>query len=286
MSTPLGYDLQWETFISSFPATVIRSTLSTNDDFSINQFLSEPGPWDGADSTRATGTELKVQYKHRLLVENATGTMSAPAWGGITTSSKEELSGIPGSSSTTLGFSPPTSPDFSPAIPSSSTRFFTNLDSQALRTFTGSGNERGLSGGINQHHQIQDVSQLITSTIQDHSTNENECTAQGLRTDSAVNTPRPIIRLTQQVNASPGLFVCKSCGQEFTASHNLKYHIWSRLGIKPFRCQDPEFHKQTSVKWPQPDFSGYPDWVNDKHVSSLNDIVFKFGSHTSSNNRV
>ncbi|THU81565.1 hypothetical protein K435DRAFT_936131 [Dendrothele bispora CBS 962.96] len=182
----------------------------------------------------------------------------------------------------------PTIPDLSPTIVSTP---------WALKLL-----KSELGGDINQ---IQDA-------IQVHITNEDERTTQDSRIDSAIDTLQTNIE-PEQANTTSGPLVCKSCGKEFTTSFNLKYHIWSRLGVKPFRCQELEekkwnseeeeelvpcpfrtttpctlkrhvktIHKKVLGKWPQPDFSGYPDWVSNNHLPTLNHMAS--GSHTNSNN--
>ncbi|THU86163.1 hypothetical protein K435DRAFT_805328 [Dendrothele bispora CBS 962.96] len=187
-------------------------------------------------------------------------------------------------------------PDISPTIPSPSftASSLSPLDPQFFRLLLESflfegGDER--SGGDINH---------ILQVMQDHSINEDEHTTLSLPptinieslqiqrlpgADSAVNAQVPLG--LEQVNASPrSKFVCGICSKNFTAGHNLKFHIWAHFAVKPYHCQECLY--RATVPWTlkrhvstvhgrrpersQPDFSDYPEWAEwlNSKLSTLN----------------
>ncbi|THU97102.1 hypothetical protein K435DRAFT_890049 [Dendrothele bispora CBS 962.96] len=295
--------------------TEVGSNMHTNDDSNANFSTNlEPGSWNG---TNAACTNVQARTHGPLVSTGHLEINTAPV-DDMAMSAVRTVYVV----SPTFGILPPPlmAPDISPitsgpspttpglfstvAIPST----FLPLDPQALQLFLESfpfegGDERG--GNISQilqdhlNNEDKHMSSLsVPSTI-----NIESSQIQRPGADSAVKTQ--VSLEPDQVNASPGPFACRSCGQEFTASHNLKYHIWSRLHVKPFRCQESEekkeptpcpfrtttphtlkrhvatIHKKVLGEWPQPDFSDYPDWVSN-NLPTLNHMAL--GSHTSSNN--
>ncbi|THU97106.1 hypothetical protein K435DRAFT_857910 [Dendrothele bispora CBS 962.96] len=301
--------------------TEVGSNVHTNDDSNANFSTNlELGSWNG---TNAACTNLQAQTHGSLVstghlagLEINTAPVDGMAMSAVhTVSVVLPTSGIlpplpmaPDISPITSGPSPTTPGLLSTvAIPGT----FLPLDPQVLQLFLESfpfegGDERGSGGNINQilqDHLINEDKHMsslsVPSTINIESSQIQRPCA-----DSAVKTQVPL--KPDQVNASPGPFACKSCGREYTASHNLKYHIWSCLHVKPFRCQELEekeeeptpcpfrtttpytlkrhvksIHKKVLGEWPQPDFSDYPDWISN-NLPTLNHMAL--GSHTSSNN--
>ncbi|THU97130.1 hypothetical protein K435DRAFT_857932 [Dendrothele bispora CBS 962.96] len=276
MSTPLGDDQDYEAFMYAI--------LTHGDDFGIDPSLSRPSSWNGKGSVCATALSHKraklTGHLPRLqMVDDPTRTMSASACGNIVMQLRDELSGI-SSAPSTIGFSPTTpASGASPTTPySSNTPFF--ADSHTA-LFIKNGDERGSSGDVNQHHQTC------------HSTNGNEYT----------HLPSSLFilpALPDSPHKLPGtslpLIVCLYL--DFP-----HIHIWSHLGVKPFHCPEPgcrvsstvprtlkrhvsTVHKKPSesVKWPQADFSDYPEWPwLNSDLSTLNDMAVEVRLQTSNN---
>ncbi|THU92456.1 hypothetical protein K435DRAFT_800490 [Dendrothele bispora CBS 962.96] len=190
-------------------------------------------------------------------------------------------------------------PNISPTIPGPSL-ITPSLDPQVLQLlecflFEGHGGDERSGGNINQ---------ILQDTNQDHSINEDGHTTLSLSVpsiinveslqiqrqgaDSAVNAQVPLG--LEQVDASPrSKFVCGICSKNFTAGHNLKFHIWAHFAVKPYHCQECLYratvprtlkrHVSTVhgriPKRLQPDFSDYPEWAEwlDSKLSTLNDAA-------------
>ncbi|THU81567.1 hypothetical protein K435DRAFT_471524 [Dendrothele bispora CBS 962.96] len=305
MSTPLDYDQEHQAFISLL-AFVTRATLSTNhgDDFS-DPFLSGPISWNWTGSVDAAALSYERASTGDLarlqIADDETRTMSASAYGGFSPSTSDF-------SPTTPDFPPifsPTTPasGTSPTTPySPNTPFFTYSEFQPLpiplTLFIGNGDEGQLSGDINQHRSTNENEYVsITSAP----TIINTEAPQGSRTDSAVDTQ--VLPGQEKANIPPKSFVCRICGKDLTAGHNLKFHIWSHLGVKPFHCPEPDcptsykatvpwtlkrhvlnVHRKILVEWPQADFSDYSKWPwLNSSLSTLNDMAVKVWPQTGSN---
>ncbi|THU77330.1 hypothetical protein K435DRAFT_563978, partial [Dendrothele bispora CBS 962.96] len=59
--------------------------------------------------------------------------------------------------------------------------------------------------------------------------------AQGLRLDIA--SKKVLVHTHSLRRNRPRSFSCPVCPQDFTASHNLKYHLYAHLRIKPYLCE-------------------------------------------------
>ncbi|THU95876.1 hypothetical protein K435DRAFT_797753 [Dendrothele bispora CBS 962.96] len=175
-------------------------------------------------------------------------------------------------------------PDVSPTISGPSLTapgFSPQVLQLSLESFSFEGGNERSGGNINQisqdtihsfnedEHKKLGLSGAVPSTI-----NIESLQIQRPSADLAVNARVPLG--LEQVNKSPrSKFVCGICRNNFTAAHNLKFHIWAHFAVKPYHCQEclyrstvPRTLKRHVAtvhgrrpERSQPDFSDYPEWA-------------------------